>query len=50
MLQTKSCGALVKDLNLQSENEGFKSSQLQPKITKVLCLGYAIYSPSFSIV
>jgi hypothetical protein len=39
MLQTKSCGAMVKDLNLQSEGEGFKSSQLQPKITEVFCLG-----------
>jgi hypothetical protein len=39
MLQTKSCGAMVKDLNLQSEGEGFKSSQLQPKITQVFCLG-----------
>ncbi len=34
----KSYGAMVKDLNLQSEGEGFKSSQLQPKIIEVLCL------------
>jgi hypothetical protein len=34
----KSYGAMVKDLNLQSEGEGFKSSQLQPKIIEVFCL------------
>jgi hypothetical protein len=44
----KSYGAMVKDLNLQSEGEGFESSQLQPKILEVICLwGYVIYSLSF---
>jgi len=32
VLQINSCGLVVKDLNSQFECEGFKSSQLQPKI------------------
>jgi hypothetical protein len=33
MFQIKNYGAIVSDLNPQSENEGFKSSHLQFKIT-----------------
>jgi hypothetical protein len=32
MLQIKKYGVVVKDLNLQNEDEGFKSLHLQPRI------------------
>jgi hypothetical protein len=36
MLQIKSCGAMVKDLNPQDKGESFKSPFLQPT-TQVFC-------------